>query len=313
MGKINDERTPRGSDFTKSRRPYRARRRVTKKAQAVAKLVRLVEQRLSKKPLGVKNGTPKSHIAWSENGIYMYAGHGPDTWTFLPITWAIPSERLTTDPPDDRFRTGNRVYLKGIRIRFLVKYTGSFRMRFFVYQEGAGHPSVSFHQTLVPGHNQPQANAHPRQGFRLTWGNPSLVVPYGPMASWPIRREEGLSVKDNVFVLESPDSTPFTADLAKGESRPLGTLTVSDSDDDKQGHTSSSGTRWREVDWYCPIERTILYTGEVHSSALNAPYLVGVYYDVPTLYPMKEPSTDAAKVAATTAVTSPIQLKYYYR
>ena len=306
MSKIKDEYHPRGtgSESIAKKRGSKAGsvKKTTRKAKsprsrAIDQVAKIVERRMKPKISGPLLRPPKSVVIYSNDmDLKLQAGHSAKTCQTLPITWAIPPQRLSIDPADDRFRTSNDVYITGARIRFVVNSVGAYRIRMILYRPHhsltpAAFEIADFKKDLKdptkPGLT-PDAWVNPAQVFKSAWHGMSTYIPNGPLATYNTTRSEGKKVNDSgaiapppaaTYFLESADGTIFTADLAKGEQKPLATLTVHE---DSHSNMGAGGTaKWKEIDWYVPIGETVHYENERSREVDGPGYQVLFYYDVP--------------------------------
>jgi hypothetical protein len=238
-------------------------------------------------------------VSGAHTGIALQQGHGIDTITFLPITWAIPTERKSSDPPDDRFRESNDVFLTGVRVRFSVNYKEAFRIRMAVYRVTTGQSVHPFTQAPIAG----VSHTYPPQAFVLDWVVPSHpnVLSSGPYEHVNVNRAEGAGgtapLPNPTWVISSSDGTPFCADLAKGERKPVATFQLQ-----RNGNGSNAST---DVDWYVPLKKVVRFVRELDSMSWSSSYQIMFYYDCPVVVP--------PTVAVTVASIPKIAVKVYYR
>jgi len=243
-------------------------------------------QTLSERDYGARNlpprnvelfGVDNSDPLRPASGFLLQQGHGDDRVLFLPITWSVPIERPISGAADDRYRQSNKIWLKGVRVRFTVVYENAFRIRMAVYKVqtvGANHPFTRAHLGHMP-------TTGPAQAFVQDWVdmNHASVVEWGPYDHTRINRLQGTGTAPPpapIWNISSTDGTIFHADLAKGERRPLKTYEL--------WRTGPSGVGSVDVDWFVPIEKWVSYIGEQTATIQDGGfYQVMFYYDCPVV------------------------------
>lgn len=131
----------------------------------------------------------------------------------------------TGDPADDRFRAGNDVYLKGVRVRFVVKHIAALRIRMVLYKPRVAYPFTAATYS-VPSGLSFSPSTHVQQAFGVSWITDSQanISPAGPFSYVNINRSQvGTAPPGNpLWALEASDDSIYTADLCKGDHAPLG-------------------------------------------------------------------------------------------
>lgn len=297
------------SRFTYSKKSGGSSRRYGRRyarGPSVSSLASAVARQLQKSPqAALVSRQPKNIVMHASHGftmdpIYMHHQHQevdlktgvvtvPDrpisTLYFLPVTWAIPTERQHDDPPDDRFRSGNRVFVRGARVRFTVFYKEVFRMRLAAYSPHHSQ-KYPFEASLVPNAGATLA-PRPVQSWVNGGHDPALLVPNGPFKVYNIQKSEGTSLSSGggkappanpVWRFASPDRSIISADLATGASRPFKTLTVN-------GMGSAGAQQWKEVDWYVDINRWFDFDTEQSQGVNGSGVQIILVWDTPHVLP----------------------------
>lgn len=234
-------------------------------------------------------------------------GHDDNTTFPVPVTWIISRMRVTDAPPDERYRESNDVFLTEVRVRFTVRYSASFRIRMMCYRSHTPYVFLQAALSHVQTSGKPASNDNLVQAFQQEMYSSSHWVSHAPFAVYASNRddddEKAPPTINATWVIESPNGFVFSADLAKRPCRPLGTFTISDSEERSTGFQGS--VKWREIDWYCPIDKTIRYTREVGKETYDEDYQILFSYDVPHIF-------KPAKLA-TIAMINGLSVKVYYR
>lgn len=243
-------------------------------------------------------GKPRHNTVYaSTNRLNLQQGHADDTVTFLPVTWGIPTERRATDAPDDRYRVSNDTFLTGARVRFSVLYKEAFRIRMALYRVSNSQNAHVFRQAPLGG----AMSVHPQQAFDLDWVPISHqnILSVGPYEYVNVNRVDGgtAPAPAPVWMISSSDGTPFCADLASGERKPLATFQMQ-----RNGNGTNASV---EVNWYVPIKKVVKFIRELETSTWSSGYQIMFYYDCP--------SVDRPTQPHTVAVIPRMSVKVYYR
>jgi hypothetical protein len=230
---------------------------------------------------------------------------------FLPVTWGIPRERSSTDPADSRYRTSNEVFLTGVRVRFTVNFTGSWKIRMSCYKP-SNHAGVhNFHRYDPAGY----PTTGPVQGFLMPFYSPGVAAlfPGGPYACTLIDKSEGVGGRTAVpavavpvrkYILESSDGTVYGADLAKGMGKPIADVKFSSQFVLTRGQIGTSAD-FKEITWYVPINKMVRFNREQAGEMMDTGYQIA--------FSLYCPSIVASTVPVRVGVIPKISVKVYYR
>ena len=269
---------------------YGARQRAIKQVAA--------EVRKTMKTTDVKQ--TRSMISMSDAPLSLKQGHGIDTFQIFPVTWAIPEQRGSNQPADERFRTDDSIKITGVRVRFVVNYTGPIRIRMLLYRP---HVAYSFVAASVAGAATHIAGAT----WQTQWLNSAQadVLPNGPLAV--LNLNPGASPPAPAWLFESSDHTAYTADIAKGDLKPYGDFSRSFSSGFSTSSTGQQHANFHEVDWYTRLKEPTEYWVENGKYTKKNGLQVLFYYDSPSV-------VTSSKVAPLTIATIPcVSVKVYYK
>jgi hypothetical protein len=276
-----------------------------KEAYVLDKVASAVQKRIEKKGLSPSMHKPKSILVMAAmNNMKLAQGYPAEPVTFLPVTWAIPTQRHIDDPADDRFTESLSVHVKGVRVRFSVVYKDAFRVRMALYKPVDVQALHPFTAQSYAGVTHPV----PDVAFGMDWVAEyhTNVVLNGPFSHVNINRAEGVlsgGVRGPppapVWLADSGDGTLFTADLAKGSRKPVDTYELMRSAPPGGGHAVYN------VDWYVPLEKVIHRVRELDKVTWGETFQIMFYYDCPSV----ETPISTVYVAAIRRLT----VKVYFR
>jgi hypothetical protein len=248
-------------------------------ARVLDKVASAVQKRIEKKGLSPAMKVPKNILVLAgSTDISFLQGYGTNNVAFLPVTWAVPTQRHIDDPADDRHTDSLSIHLKGARVRFTVVYKDAFRIRMALYKATTVAAFHQFRAVSLPGVTHPV----PDQAFALDWvANNHLSVIEGPFGQINADRGEGSVGASGrappplpQWLLDSGDGTLFTADQAKGVRKPIDTFELWRS-------SPSGGFGIVNVDWYVPIEKVVRRIRELDKVIWGDVYQILFYYDCP--------------------------------
>ncbi|KAJ5157988.1 uncharacterized protein N7500_007639 [Penicillium coprophilum] len=264
----------------------------------------------------------------------------------LPITEVIPTQRPSVGEADDRFRSHNKVLVKGVFLRMVVNHTMGVRLLVFAFRNGMRRdisPSIST-RPFVDGSTicDPPVKGRP----------PSEVV-FDVMGKEQLMGMEGsgkhgfrnLGVHDGPFAVtgqlngrydwKATDLTAFTSRFSKDEGRPVGTIHVKIDGGASKSHgqtykalfgsgtlkrtnecdgadpsvTAWMGTRTRHVELFIKLNKHEKVTVSNGSLSINErPLELFVGFDSPS---SMHAATSSAKDVASGAIMS-MDMEVYY-
>jgi hypothetical protein len=301
------QKIDRTAESSTVRRGRRAKvKKLTKREQAAAAFIRRVVRQssaLTKSPAVRRQATIRGYedpVTAVLGGVNpnmwhpLYQHHSDHVLCRLPVTWAIPTQQPAGAAPDDRWRGSNSVYVTGVRIRFTVRCLASVRVRLVVFQP---HTSYSFRTAPVAG-EQTARNSLTigmDQGYFLDFANMASggLVPLGPFQYYNIANTQTsarVPASAPKWVLSASDGSPFTADHAKNEHKPIGDYRWASKHSGSAvtqstlTSTTSSAIQqidWNEIDWYCPIKKVTKFVRETDKEVVDRPLEAALFLDAP--------------------------------
>jgi hypothetical protein len=283
----------------------KVKKETPQEAYILDKVATKVQKRIEKKGLSPSMHKPKNILVMAAmNNMKLAQGYPSEPVTFLPVTWAIPTQRRIDDPADERFTESLSVHIKGVRVRFSVVYKDAFRIRMALYKPADVNAFHPFTAQSFAGVTHPV----PDVAFSLDWVAEyhANVVVNGPFSHVNINRAEGAlsggiraPPPAPVWLVDSGDGTLFTADLAKGDRKPIATYELMRSAPPGGGHGVYN------VDWYVELEKVIHRIRELDKVTWGESFQIMLYYDCPSV---ETPATPVY-VAAIRRIT----VKVYFR
>lgn len=298
------QKIDRTTESSSVRRGRKAKvQKLTKREQAAAAFIKKVIRQsatLTKVPSVRRQMTVRGYEDAAAGGVNtsmwhaLYQHHSDHILCRLPVTWAIPTQQPAGAAPDDRWRGSNSVYVTGVRIRFAVRCLASVRVRLVVFQ-----PAVAKHFRTAPvAGEQTVRNSLTigmDQGYFLDFETMATggLVPLGPFQYYNIANTQTSSrvpASMAKWVLNASDGSPFTADQAKNEHKPIGDYRWASK------HAGSAVTQstltsttahaiqqidWNEIDWYCPIKKVTKFVRETDKEVVDRPLEAALFLDGP--------------------------------
>ncbi len=187
-----------------------AKKSTTKSSVTMKKMVREIAADMLRGP-GQKVTvsavpTPIPIYAQSERAGYVYFR--------VPVTQAIPLQRAADANPDDRWRRGNKIQVKGVCVRMTVSFATTIAVMGVCYPAKVqkdpiplnGPPATSFFLGKKDGEST-RLLAIGETGFLSSKDGPYSLVPGG---------------QNGTLMLDSPDQSLFNCRLSKGPGAPVG-------------------------------------------------------------------------------------------
>ena len=166
---------------------------------------------------------------------YVQGASSERKYAILPITEAIPHQRGEKNGADDRYRSLDKVLVKGVSLRLSISHAEDARLMVFAFRNGARRDIPACLTT------RPHCDAATLPPVS-TKGNPPSNIVYDIMSKRQLMGLEGegsfplrnLGLHDGPFKLvngvggsldwDSPDSTAFLSRTRSGEGGPVGTV-----------------------------------------------------------------------------------------
>lgn len=257
--------------YTKAKRPYgsygyrksktagrrRAPARRYRLSSRKTKLERVVEAKLKSEVRRLRRGPPRSLAVQLSPAVFDKSQGEPkfkmDTqWTsyisgpssqknyaLLPITELIPTQRPPVAPADDRFRSYDKVHLKGVSLRLNVNHAEGVRLMVFAFRNGMRRDTecTPMYRPFV----DPRSFSMEGKSTK-SQGEPTTQLCYQVMTKGELMGMEGdgkfpvrhLGLEDGPFGVmrgldglldwHSPDMTAFSSRLNQSEGGPVGNI-----------------------------------------------------------------------------------------
>jgi len=146
--------------------------------------------------------------------IYLQGPQAAQSYVRIPISAAIPTQQQAGAGPDNRYRTSNRIRIKGVRLRAWLSTTATTRIMRIVYENRhqssvvalVGAPPYAFRWGVTPT-STTTTTTPSNQRRMLTSLEAGMHLIHGPFAT--------RHVQSYMSNLDSIDGTLFTAGMSE--------------------------------------------------------------------------------------------------
>lgn len=170
-------------------------------------------------------------------GQWTAYGQGPSSaekYVIIPVSELLPPQRPSAADPDDRFRTYDSVYVKGVSLRMTINYAEGVRLMAFAFRNGRRR-DTSVSTATRPFADAASTAAVPAKGQQPVSQLLLEVMSKEQLMGIPSGKEHvfrNMGVQDGPFKLStgvdgildwhSVDSTAFTSRLSSDQGGPIG-------------------------------------------------------------------------------------------